>query len=284
MIQMWKRATRECPCPVCGKSDWCMIATNGSVAICPRTEIGSKKYLDGSGYLHVVDPSIPIPDKRDEQGAELPEHSLVLSSLASKMMAACDDDRALGFSQNLGVSRAALRMLRVGWSANSDAFSFPMYRAGQRVIGIRLRSVTGKKWAIKGSKQGLFMPISWPAPKKGILICEGPTDTAAMLTLGFNAIGRPSAMGNHALVEEAVAGNSVCVISDSDEVGLSSAQKLADHLIRSGACKKVGILVPPTKDAREWVKSGATKQQVSNAIGLAMVSSGPWFCQSTCHR
>ena len=279
MMQMWKRATREQPCPVCRKFDWCMIATNGSVAICPRTETGARKYLDGSGYLHVIDASIPMPDKRDEQGVELPEHSLVLSSLASKMMSACDDERASVLSDALGVSRSALRLLRVGWSANSDAFSFPMYRAGQRVIGIRLRSMTGKKWAIKGSRQGLFMPMGWPAPKKGILICEGPTDTAAMLTLGFNAIGRPSAMGSHALVEEAVSGHSVCIVSDTDEVGLNSAQKLAEHLKRSGACQRTGILVPPTKDARDWVKSGATRQQVSEAVGLAMVSSGPWFCR-----
>ena len=278
-MQMWTRATRERPCPICGKFDWCMIATNGSVAICPRTERGSKKYLDGSGYLHVVNGSIPMPERKDEQGAELPEHNLVLSSLANKMMSACADDRVSGLSESLGVSTASLRMLRVGWSANSDAFSFPMYRAGQRVIGIRLRSMAGKKWAVKGSRQGLFMPVAWSAPRKGILICEGPTDTAAMLSLGFNAIGRPSAMGSHAMVEEAVAGHSVCIISDSDEVGLNSAQKLAEHLRRSGACSRTGILVPPTKDARDWVKSGVTKKQVSDATGLAMVSGGPWFCR-----
>jgi 5S rRNA maturation endonuclease (ribonuclease M5) len=256
-----------------------MIATNGSVAICPRTEAGSKKFLDGSGYLHVVDPSIPMPDRKDEQGVELPEHNLVMSTLASKMMQACDDERLGVFSDQLGVSRASLRMLRAGWSANSDAFSFPMYRAGQRVIGIRLRSVHGKKWAIKGSRQGLFMPSQWPSQRRGIIVCEGPTDTAAMLTLGFNAIGRPSAMGSHALVEEAVAGKSVCIVCDRDEVGLASAVRLAEHLRRSKACPMTGIIVPPAKDAREWVRSGATRESVLTVVSLALKSDGPLYCR-----
>lgn len=274
MNPMWRRTTREKPCPVCGKSDWCMVSANGSVAICPRTENGAQKYLDGSGYLHIIDKSVPVPERRDEGGQELPEHNLVLSSLSSKMMAACGDDKVESLASNLGVATFALRLLRIGWSATSDAFSFPMFRYGQRLIGIRLRSMGGKKWAIKGSRQGLFMPLEWPSIKKGVLVCEGPTDTAAMLSLGFNAIGRPSAMGSHALVEEAVAGRPVCIISDSDNVGIDSARKLAQHL-RSKSCPKVGIIVPPAKDAREWKRSGVTKEQVSILVSKSLAADGP---------
>lgn len=256
-----------------------MVAANGSVAICPRTETGAAKYLDGSGYLHILDKSAPIPTKKDECGEELPEHNLVLSSLASKMMAACDDSRAERLGENLGVSRLSLRLLRVGWSSTSDAFSFPMWRSGSRVIGIRLRSMNGKKWAIKGSRQGLFMPIEWINKRNGVVICEGPTDTAAMMTLGFNAIGRPSALGSHALVEEAVCGKSVCIISDSDKVGLDSSQRLCRHLKSSHECKRVGILVPPNKDAREWIRCGATRSEVADAIAEAMRCDGPYHCQ-----
>jgi hypothetical protein len=251
-----------------------MVSSNGAVAICPRTETGSKKYLDGSGYLHVVDPTLPVPERRDEGGAELPEHNLVLSSLASKMMAACDEQRVSRLSDSIGVPTFALRMLRVGWSATSDAYSFPMYRCGQRVIGIRLRAQSGKKWAIKGSRQGLFMPVAWPSPRKGVLICEGPTDTAALLGMGFNALGRPSAMGSHALMEEALSGRPACIISDSDDVGIDSAMKLAAYLRKNS---RVGILVPPAKDAREWVNRGASKETISRAVAEAMsrLEDGP---------
>lgn len=251
-----------------------MVSSNGAVAICPRTETGSRKYLDGSGYLHVVDPTVPVPERRDEGGSELPEHNLVLSSLATKMMLACDERRIAMLSQSLSIPPYAFRLLRVGWSASSDAYSFPMFRCGQRVIGIRLRSETGKKWAVKGSRQGLFMPSSWPSDKKGIVVCEGPTDTAAMLGMGFNAMGRPSAMGSHALVEEAVAGRPVCIISDSDDVGIDSAMKLAAHLKKFS---KVGVLVPPAKDAREWISRGTSKTTLTRAIGEAMsrLEDGP---------
>lgn len=275
----WKRTSRAQPCPVCGRNDWCMVSANGAVAICPRTEEGATKYLDGSGYLHVLDPTQPIPERTDERGEVLPEHNLVMSSLATKMVAACDDGRLGRFAESLGVQPFSLRMLRVGWFASSDAFSFPMFRYGQRLIGIRLRSETGKKWAIKGSRQGLFMPLQWPSAKKGVLICEGPTDTAAMLTMGFNAIGRPSAMGSHALMEEAVSGRPVCIISDSDDVGRDSAMRLAIHLRKS--CPRVGILIPRQKDARDWVRSGATKEEIAEQVSHAMSSAGPWTCLST---
>ena len=279
MMTAWKRTSRERPCPVCGKSDWCMLAANNSVVICPRVEEGAVKYLDGSGYLHVLDKSAPIPDRKDEQGADLPEHNMVLSMLSSKMMAACDDGKLDVLAESISIPRFALRALRAGYSASSDAYSFPMFRAGQRLVGIRLRSLGGKKWAIKGSRQGLLMPLEWPNRTGGILLCEGQTDTAAMIGLGFNAVGRPSAMGSHALVEEAVSGKAVCIISDSDSVGLDSSAKLAAHLRKSDAARKVGILVPPAKDAREWVRIGATRADVKEMVARAMKCDGPYDCR-----
>ena len=52
MESEWIRASRKKPCPVCNKFDWCLIAVNGSAAICPRAEKGSVAYIDGSGWLH----------------------------------------------------------------------------------------------------------------------------------------------------------------------------------------------------------------------------------------
>lgn len=281
MNQMWTRTSRERPCPVCGKSDWCMVSSNRAVVICPRVEEGSRKYLDGSGYLHILDKTKPVPVRTDEGGSELPEHNIVLSQLASKMMACCDDERVSVLAADLGVPTFALRLLRVGWSASSDAYSFPMWRDGQRLVGIRIRSMSGKKWAIKGSRQGLFMPMQWPSRRKGIVVCEGPTDTAALLGLGLNAIGRPSAMGSHALVDEVVEGSPVCIISDSDKVGIDSSTKLASHLKKQG--NKVCVIIPPAKDARDWIagREKASAATIRTCISEAFRSSGPYYCPST---
>ena len=68
-----------------------------------------------------------------------------------------------------------------------------------RVVGIRLRGHGGEKWAVRGSADGLFYDpaMTWTGD---IAVCEGPTDTAAALTLGLSAVGRPScASGAEAL-------------------------------------------------------------------------------------
>jgi hypothetical protein len=51
-MSTWKRVTRGKPCSVCGKPDWCLTLEDGSAVICPRIE--SKKFINGSGYLHVL--------------------------------------------------------------------------------------------------------------------------------------------------------------------------------------------------------------------------------------
>jgi len=60
-----------------------------------------------------------------------------------------------------------------------------------KIIGIRRRLPNGRKISLTSSKTGLFIPADL-SPEGLLLICEGPTDTAAALDLGFAAIGRPN--------------------------------------------------------------------------------------------
>ena len=53
LSENWVRVSRNHPCPVCGKPDWCIISSDGTAVICPRIEEGSKRYIEGSGYLHL---------------------------------------------------------------------------------------------------------------------------------------------------------------------------------------------------------------------------------------
>lgn len=48
-----------------------------------------------------------------------------------------------------------------------------MFRYRRRVIGIRIRTATGKKFAVKGSKQGLFLPRDWDVEDKGFWSAKG---------------------------------------------------------------------------------------------------------------
>ena len=52
MESEWIQVSRSRVCPICGKPDWCLIARNGSAAICPRIEEKSVAYIEGSGWLH----------------------------------------------------------------------------------------------------------------------------------------------------------------------------------------------------------------------------------------
>jgi len=90
-------------------------------------------------------------------------------------------------SKELGVSVQSLRRLGVG--SNGAGYTFPMSDAEGKVIGLRTRYPSGGKAAEKGSRNGLFIPADLPDDGL-LLICEGPSDTAAALDLGFAAIGR----------------------------------------------------------------------------------------------
>ncbi len=53
--QRFDRVSPDEPCLLCGKPDWCLIAKDGSAAICPRTPEGAVKDLGTAGYLHMLD-------------------------------------------------------------------------------------------------------------------------------------------------------------------------------------------------------------------------------------
>lgn len=143
--------------------------------------------------------------------------------------------------------------------------AFPMYDEDRVCIGVRLRSVAGKKWAIAGSKQGLFIPDATIGDR--VIICEGPTDTAAMLGLGFYAIGRPSCMGCEDMAAWFCHRREVVIMSDHDEAGHRGSQRLASAMIRRA--RSVKVIEPLTgKDIREWTTSADTLQAVIAAAEL----------------
>jgi hypothetical protein len=165
-------------------------------------------------------------------------------------------DHLRGLTANaLGVTVQSLHSLRVGWSAEHRATTWPMTDAAGAVRGIRLRGTDGRKWSVRGGREGLFIPEGLHSDQL-IVICEGATDAAALVDLDFYAVGRPSCSGGVGLLVELIQcdqPHNVAIIADADVPGQRGARGLAARLcgyVPGG----IRIVTPPkgAKDARDW--------------------------------
>ena len=164
------------------------------------------------------------------------------------------------------MTSASLKRLGLGWTGS--AFTFPMQDGLGRVRGIRRRFPNGKQCAVKGSKNGIFVPTNLRHTGL-LLVCEGASDTAALLDLGFEALGRPDCQSARKGVLRHVRKKrpkAVVVVADNDQPGRKGAWSLARALTLH--CRHVRVITPPEsiKDAREWKRQGATRADVDAII------------------
>lgn len=270
----FRRVDRDEPCLVCGHTTWCLRATDDSASLCPRICEGAVGRLGDAGWLHL---------HRKGRGRRVaPRRRVVLSrpttpgpglaGLALEFSGAVDPGRLSWLAAGLGVSRGSLVRLGVGWCEASKAWSFPMTDSRGRLLGFRLRTEAGRKFAVRGGHEGLFIPDG-PAGGGPLLVCEGPTDTAAVLDLAFDAVGRPNCSGGRGLLADLVAARKpawVVIVADGDGPGISGGHALAASLcLRHPGVKVIG---PPhgIKDIRAWKRAGASRQDLLDAIGLAI--------------
>jgi hypothetical protein len=172
----------------------------------------------------------------------------------------------------LGVSLAALMALDACWSSSNNAWAFPMKDASGETVGIRLRNEKGEKWAVKGSKSGIFIPRI--TPTETVITCEGPTSLAACITLGLWGIGRPSCNSCNdeaKAVLKAHGVRRVIIVADFDKKlredgtewspGIEGAERFGQMLKMPYV-----VYVPPTKDIRDFLKAGGTKRMFENSV------------------
>ncbi|WP_197452659.1 toprim domain-containing protein [Rosistilla oblonga] len=179
----------------------------------------------------------------------------------------------------LGLPSAELIRLRVGWSSQDNATTWPMVDHEDNVVGVRLRCMkSGRKWSVSGGTAGVFMPVGLSPSVDRLFISEGPTDTAALLSIGLDCIGRPSCNGAVAITTKLVKRlhpSEVVIVADDDlnGAGKRGAESLAVALVT--VCPRVRIIFPPTgiNDAREWVRRGATADDVLPVVHAARVRS-----------
>lgn len=160
------------------------------------------------------------------------------------------------FASSLGVSADSLRRLGVGLTQDRRAWTFPWYDAGGCVVGIQCQGAARRKWCVKGSRMELFLPSDNDGGR-WLLICEGASDTAALLDRGFDAIGRASrAQG----MEEACAyalDRDCVVVTDTDPEGIQDSSRFARMLKRTASSVRIVKPVCGAKDARAFGRSRA---------------------------
>ena len=273
------RVTREKVCPVCNHGDWCRVFDDGWVE-CMRVQ--SDKPARSGGWMHRISEGprryVPPPLRRQAP-------AINATRLMREWSAATTATALAEFAGSLGVSVPALVAVGAAWAAPHSAWAFPMCDGYGNVVGIRLRNERGK-FAVRGSRQGIFLPhfggdgspsrpvlarhgrlgeASLPTPaQKTLFVCEGPTDTAAAIDLGFFAAGRPNCccggveIRTYARRHECA---KAVVVSDNDKPGLDGARKVGAELRMPYA-----LYVPPAKDLREFCRLGGTRNMIENTL------------------
>jgi 5S rRNA maturation endonuclease (ribonuclease M5) len=259
----WYRVNRTRKCTVCHKDSWCTYNDDGSG--CMRVE--SPVPMRNGGWWHPNDSHI-ARERYVPPAKSVPGNTLIDCDALLREWRRSQNGQLEPFAATLGVSQDALRALGCVWAGEHRAFAFPMVDAQRRVIGIRLRNELGDKWAVKGSRSGLFMNqnmISGTTKDQYnvCLIVEGPTDTAAAIDLGFGVVGRPACLGCEDLVVS-VAKQSprvrLIILADADEPGQRGARRLQEKL------RKARIVTLPAKDLRQYVQIGGTKKLLNEIL------------------
>lgn len=267
MSSKWIRVNWEHPCPVCGKRDWCLVAADGSAAICPRVE--SKRDLGEAGFLHVLTESRRTPyfaprDRRIVRD---------MTEIAEKCRRTISSGGLQAISERLSLPVASLKAFGIGWDRDRRAWTFPSFNPlVGKVTGIQLRSVGGDKFSVKGSRFALYMPHPLPDDNM-LLVLEGASDPIAAHATGFPmCVGRHNCAGGEGYVVRVVEEKKpkeVVIVADNDEpnqwgrrVGLDGAEKLAKTL--KYHVRTVRVAAPPEefKDFRSWASSGVTRADI----------------------
>ncbi len=287
LLNDYVRVDRRSPCKICGKPDWCLHSRDDpadpSRVICTRVE--SEKRCGEAGWLHVLrHTGAPRRDWTRTHSISVPDveyvtrwHEIATVQVSEQWVA------ELG--RTLGLSTSSLARLGVGvlhprhlgelhLRGNELVWTFPMRDARERVIGLRVRPSHGKKFALRGSKNGLFIPSGLERGLERLYIAEGESDAAALLDLGVHAVGRAGCTQGAKLLGQLVSRlqpRQVVIVADADDAGRDGAGRLARE--QCVLVRDLRVIEPPTgiKDARQWKHAGLTFE----ALGLAVDAASP---------
>ena len=259
-IYKWTRVSRAEPCPHCEKPDWCTVCSKGRC--CMRSDSG-RPMANGGFWFPFDAPELAREAVRVRPTPKPEAPAPDFGSMMNQWRETSDPNEWQAMAENLGIEWKALWWLAPMWARDRSAMAFPMHESidadEDKPCGIRLRTMEGKKFAVTGSKSGLFVPhraIRATVDKFNmhrLFICEGPTDTAACLQMGFLAIGRASCRGGEDAVVNAInrLASEAVIVSDNDGPGAEGADVLAAKIR-----KPIYRLCTPSKDLRAFIRDG----------------------------
>lgn len=194
MASEWIRVRRGQPCPVCEGETWCTVSGDGAVVHCMRAQ--SEKPLESGGWLHKREGTKVIAFLQRKKEPE--QRPVIRWGVEAERMyeATKAASTRAELARELGVSVESLELLNVGWGADRSEFaSFPMRDMRQRFCGIVRRYKDGAKKTMKWSRNGLFHAKRFLDFGGPILVAEGGSDVAALMSMGLCGVGRPSNTG-----------------------------------------------------------------------------------------
>ncbi len=244
----WLPCKPSMPCPICGRKKYCCITLDGRFILCTKVDTGAVKSVS-TGWLHRntsgIRPVLIEPKDKPTctfRAEMITEHTSTREAVAP-------------LAEFLGVTPESL--LSLGCFRFTDrrepVWGFPMRDHTGKIVGIKCRNLRKRKWCVSGSSLGLYLPKTVDL-KKPLFVCEGESDTAAMLSAGFQAIGRPSASTGTKDLIAYIGQKPVTILADNDASGLGLTES-----IRLWYClnhKSCIVLNPAYKDVREWFSSG----------------------------
>lgn len=247
-------------CPICMKPDWCLVAEDGTAAICSRKSEGSVKKVGKAGWLHILGNFKPIkytipPKKKIDWNKWMVKFAKQL----------IENREAFGkLCRSIKLNPISALRFYIGW--HKGWLTIPVYGLTKKISGIQRRRENTKRY-MKHSGMGVFVPSAFfQNPSNTLAVCEGWTDTVTALEYGYNAIGKVNAyVGNEEVVMYAKthpAISRVILFADNniDGIGLAGAEETAELLNEF----ETRVVLTPEKDLRQCKLNGLTLEEVLN--------------------
>jgi len=264
----YNRVGHKMPCPVCGRTKYCLVADGGEFVIC-TSEKSKKEYKTYRGWLHCLSSGTFVKPLKIHKTKDFTPNLKHIEIICNSLDKSQHQLKPLAINLNVGTD--TLRDMGAGYK--DDVWYFPMYNANKEMIGLKKRNLKGQKWCEKHSRMGVYLSKSFMG-NKPVYVFEGESDTATALGLGLNAIGRASdGTSKDILVKLLNDCPDIMIVSDYDShgSGYKQSQSLAGKLNRCD--RYVSIAMNRSyKDFREWVASRT--YSLSRLIQLSELCQG----------
>ncbi len=294
----WERVSARKVCPICEHDSWCSVLEKpeGITVHCMRVK--SDRPVKSGGWIHRNGTELGREYRQPKKTEVRP---VIDWNAKAEQCHAAGREMRRELTVELGVSLRSLDLLGVGETDDyrGRVVSTWPERTGQlKTTGIVTRYGDGEKKMIKWSRHGLYIWRDWWKCSGPILLPEGGSDTAALISMGLSAIGRPSNIGGVNYLIGVLTNHShrpIIVLGERDEKpekrgqektkhscpaeckgcmlchpGLAGAKQTAEALSKALG-RRILMRLPPkgAKDVREWLQANP-EFTVEN--GLKLVS------------